>query len=159
MSMIASSTSFSKVALKPCSSRTSASRTAVRCHGENETDAPAQFVKSLAALSLAASVSMGAIVAEPARADVAGLTPCSQSAAFDKRQKKEVKNLEKRQKKYDADSAPYLALQDTIDKTNRRFDAYRKTSLLCGEDGLPHLIVDGDLNHLGEFAVPGIGFL
>lgn len=35
----------------------------------------------------------------PAQADVAGLTPCSESKAFQKRQKKTVKDLQKRMKK------------------------------------------------------------
>lgn len=38
-------------------------------------------------------------VVEPARADVAGLTPCAESKAFQKRQKKSVKDLTKRQAK------------------------------------------------------------
>ena len=29
----------------------------------------------------------------------------------------------------------------------------------CGADGLPHLIVDGRLNHAGDFIIPGIAFL
>lgn len=34
------------------------------------------------------------------------------------------------------------------------------SDLLCGkEDGLPHLIVDGNLAHVGEFTIPGILFL
>ena len=37
--------------------------------------------------------------------------------------------------------------------------AYGEAGLLCGADGLPHLIVDGNLEHLGEFAIPGLGFL
>lgn len=40
---------------------------------------------------------------------------------------------------------------------NTRFAAYG--DLLCGEDGLPHLIVDGNLAHAGEFTIPGILFL
>ena len=49
--------------------------------------------------------------------------------------------------------------------TVRWFDAvqdlqgFREAGLLCGKDGLPHLIVDGNTEHLGEFAVPGLGFL
>lgn len=43
---------------------------------------------------------------------------------------------------YEADSAPSLALQATIDQTTRRFDNYAKQGLLCGTDGLPHLISD-----------------
>lgn len=39
-----------------------------------------------------------------------------------------------------------------------RFERY--SQVLCGEeDGLPHLIVDGSFNHLGEFIIPSILFL
>ena len=31
--------------------------------------------------------------------------------------------------------------------------------MLCGEEGLPHLIVDGRWNHANEFILPGIIFL
>jgi photosystem I subunit III len=40
----------------------------------------------------------------------------------------------------------------------RRAELY--SNLLCGkDDGLPHLIVDGNLAHIGEFTIPGILFL
>merc|ERR1719409_1234405 len=92
-------------------------------------------------------------------APYAGLTPCKKNKAFAKREKAEIKALEKRLKKYDAESAPALALNATIEKTKTRFKNYGEAGLLCGADGLPHLIVDGNLEHLGEFAIPGIGFL
>ena len=60
---------------------------------------------------------------------------------------------------YEAGSAPALALKATIDKTHTRFTNYGEQGLLCGADGLPRLIVDGSLAHLGEFTYPGIGFL
>ena len=62
-------------------------------------------------------------------------------------------------KQYDADSAPALALKTTIEKTEKRFKTYGEQGLLCGADGLPHLIVDGNLEHLGEFFVPAVAFL
>ena len=31
--------------------------------------------------------------------------------------------------------------------------------MLCGTDGLPHLIADGRPSHAGEFVIPGIGFI
>jgi hypothetical protein len=40
-----------------------------------------------------------------------------------------------------------------MEKTKTRFANYGSYGLLCGADGLPHLIVDGDLNHAGEFLV------
>ncbi len=61
-----------------------------------------------------------------ANADVAGLTPCSESAAFMQR----------------ADNARNEAQA-------KRFEFYASSNVLCGEDGLPHLIVDGDLAHAG----------
>jgi photosystem I subunit 3 len=60
---------------------------------------------------------------------------------------------------YEAGSAPALALNATIEKTHTRFKNYGEQGLLCGADGLPHLIVDGNLEHLGEFTIPGLGFL
>ena len=94
-----------------------------------------------------------------AKADVAGLTPCGQSAAFKKRLTKSVKKLNGRLKKYEKDTPPYLALKRTITQTEARFDRYGKSKLLCGTDGLPHLIVDGRWSHAGEFIIPGMMFL
>ena len=34
-----------------------------------------------------------------------------------------------------------------MEKTRVRFANYRESSLLCGSDGLPHLIVDGRVQH------------
>lgn len=119
----------------------------------------------LVSLAAAAAVAFAAPMAMPETAyarDVqpyAGLTPCKKNKAFAKREKAELKTLEKRLKKYDADSAPALALMATMEKTKTRFANYGEAGLLCGADGLPHLIVDGNLEHLGEFAIPGLGFL
>jgi hypothetical protein len=44
---------------------------------------------------------------------------------------------------YEADSPPALALQQQIDRTKARFDKYSRSDLLCGTDGLPHLVADG----------------
>ena len=116
--------------------------------------------KVASALALAAIVSTGALAApQEALADVAGLTPCKDSKAFAKREKQEVKKLTQRLKLYEAGSAPALALNATIEKTHKRFDFYGKQGLLCGNDGLPHLIVDGRWSHAGEFVYPGIVFL
>ncbi|KAL5975675.1 hypothetical protein ACLOJK_020001 [Asimina triloba] len=95
----------------------------------------------------------------PAAADISGLTPCKESKAFAKREKQSIKKLEASLKKYPEDSAPALAIQATIDKTKRRFEFYGNAGLLCGSDGLPHLIVSGDQRHWGEFITPGILFL
>ncbi|EMS52793.1 Photosystem I reaction center subunit III, chloroplastic [Triticum urartu] len=81
------------------------------------------------------------------------------SKAFAKREKQSVKKLNSSLKKYAPDSAPALAIQATIEKTKRRFENYGKFGLLCGSDGLPHLIVSGDQRHWGEFITPGVLFL
>ena len=94
-----------------------------------------------------------------ALADIGGLTKCSESPAFAKRQKTSVKKLEQRMATYEVDSPPALALQQQIDRTNARFDKYSRSDLLCGTDGLPHLIADGRWNHAAEFILPGFGFI
>ncbi|NBI05171.1 Photosystem I reaction center subunit III [Lachnospiraceae bacterium] len=95
----------------------------------------------------------------PASADISGLTPCKESKQFAKREKQEIKKLESSLKLYAPDSAPALAIKATVEKTKRRFENYGKVGLLCGSDGLPHLIVSGDQRHWGEFITPGILFL
>ena len=40
-----------------------------------------------------------------------------------------------------------------------RFDKNIKTDLLCGTDGLPHLIADGRWSHSAEFITPGFIFI
>ncbi|MGC9504945.1 Photosystem I reaction center subunit III [Baaleninema sp.] len=73
--------------------------------------------------------------APTASADVAGLTPCNENSAFLARAKRA-----------------------TTEQAKQRFERYGE-ELLCGEDGLPHLIVDGRWSHAGEFMIPGIMFL
>ena len=136
---------------------TRAVKTAAHCSAADAT-------RKAAAAAVAAAVAASPLVAVEAAfaRDVqpyAGLTPCKTSKAFAKREKAEIKALKKRLKKYDSESAPALALNATIEKTKTRFANYGEAGLLCGKDGLPHLIVDGNTEHLGEFAVPGLGFL
>lgn len=71
-----------------------------------------------------------------AKAGVAGLTPCSESPEFLDR-----------------------AEMATTAEAERRFQFYADSDLLCGEDGLPHLIVDGRWSHAGEFLIPSVLFL
>lgn len=109
-------------------------------------------------------MTFGFAAVEPAYADISGLTPCAESKAFAKLKKKEVKALEKRLKNYEAGSAPALAIQATIEKTQQRFDKYANQGILCGTaDGLPHLIADPGLalryGHTSEVLLPTIGFL
>lgn len=99
------------------------------------------------------------VVPSTAKADVAGLTPCKDSKEFQRRLDQSVKKLQARVKKYDAGSPPALALEKQIEKTQTRFDRYGNAGLLCGTDGLPHLITDGRWNHSGEFVIPGLFFI
>ncbi|MEO0406578.1 MAG: Photosystem I reaction center subunit III [Cyanobacteria bacterium P01_A01_bin.135] len=75
-------------------------------------------------------------VAAPASADVAGLTPCGESSAFQAR-----------------------AAAASTPQAQRRFELYGSSNVLCGPEGLPHLVVDGRLSHAGEFLIPSILFL
>lgn len=58
---------------------------------------------------------------------------------------------------YEEGSAPALALQATKQRTEKRFANYSGAGLLCGTDGLPHLIADPGLalryGHAGEVFV------
>lgn len=92
-------------------------------------------------------------------ADIGGLQKCSESPAFTKRLNTSVKKLESRMTQYEADSPPALSLQQQIDRTKARFDKYNRSDLLCGADGLPHLIADGRWSHAPEFILPGFGFI
>jgi photosystem I subunit 3 len=92
-------------------------------------------------------------------ADIGGLTKCSQSPAFTKRLNASVKKLQQRMSQYEADSPPALALKQQIDRTQARFDKYSRSELLCGTDGLPHLVADGRWSHAAEFIFPGFGFI
>nr|QCI06181.1 photosystem I reaction center subunit III [Dicranema revolutum] len=92
-------------------------------------------------------------------AEVAGLTPCKESTVFTKRLTNSIKKLENRLQKYDPSTPPALALQQQISKTKARFEKYSQSGVLCGTDGLPHLITDGRWNHAGEFMFPGLVFI
>ncbi|HEY9734976.1 MAG TPA: Photosystem I reaction center subunit III [Trichocoleus sp.] len=79
--------------------------------------------------------------AAPASAGLAGdnvstLTPCGENAAFQKR-----------------------AAGAKTEAAKARFETYGRSNVLCGQDGLPHLVVSGDLSHAGEFIIPSILFL
>merc|ERR1711904_701034 len=96
-------------------------------------------------------------------ADISGLTPCAESKSFAKLKKQELKELQKRLKKYEPESAPALALKATMERTEKRFDFYGQSGLLCGSDGLPHLIADPGFalkyGHAGDIFIPTFGFL
>ncbi|KAG2490004.1 hypothetical protein HYH03_011471 [Edaphochlamys debaryana] len=141
----------------PASSRRSVR---VVCQAQKQ-DVAAQVGSVLAATTLAAAMTLGA--PQPALADIAGLTKCSESKAYAKTEKKELKVLEKRLKQYEEGSAPSLAIKATMERTKNRFANYAKAGLLCGNDGLPHLISDPGLalryGHAGEFFIPTFLFL
>jgi len=96
-------------------------------------------------------------------ADISGLTPCAESKAFAKLKKQELKDLQKRLKKYEPSSAPAIALKATMERTEKRFDFYGQSGLLCGSEGLPHLIADPGFalkyGHAGDIFIPTFGFL
>lgn len=92
-------------------------------------------MRTLLAFLLAFVLWVG-VAAPKASADVAGLTPCGESPEFLAR----------------AEAA-------TSESAQRRFELYANSGVLCGEDGLPHLIVDGRWSHAGEFLIPSILFL
>ena len=94
-----------------------------------------------------------------ASADVSNLTPCKDSPVFQRRLDQSVKKLTGRLSNYEEGTPAYLALEAQIDRTKARFDKYGKQGLLCGTDGLPHLITDGRWSHAGEFIFPGLAFL
>ena len=96
---------------------------------------------------------------DQAVADIGGLTKCSESTAFTKRLNSSVKKLEQRLSTYQADTPPALALKQQIERTKARFDKYGRSDLLCGTDGLPHLVADGRWSHAAEFIIPGFGFI
>jgi photosystem I subunit 3 len=117
-------------------------------------------VKKLVLAFLSTLLCLNLFCVQPANAvEYGNLTPCSKSAGFEKRLKASVKKLNDRLAKYEQGSLPYLALEKQIDQTKTRFKQYADGGLLCGADGLPHLIADGDFTHAGEFIIPGIGFI
>ena len=118
-------------------------------------------MKRLFALILVISLWFGiSLAATPAAyADFAILTPCSTSSAFQERLQSEVDGYTSRLATFSAGSAPATYLTDKIAQTEARFAKYANSGLLCGEDGLPHLISDGRWDHAGEFTIPALMFL
>merc|ERR1711937_504749 len=131
--------------------------------GQSNNEFMARGAKTLAAIALAATISMADVPEAQAKKDISGLTPCAKSKPYAKREKKAVKALTKRLKKYEEGSAGALAINDSIDKTKKRFKMYANTGVLCGKDGYPHLIADPGFalqyGHTGEVLVPTFGFV
>ena len=125
MSLLCRTTFATPLATARVAKRTTVNRAVVCAADKTE-----QLGKAAAAVVLSAVI--GLTVVDAAQADVAGLTPCSQSKAFAKRKKQEVKALNKRLKNYEEGSAPALALKATIEKTEKRIELLRekRTSLI-----------------------------
>jgi photosystem I subunit 3 len=96
---------------------------------------------------------------EKSFADNSVLIDCDKSIIFTKRLNTSVKKLEARLIKYEINTPPALAIKEQIEQTKNRFNRYSESSLLCGTDGLPHLITNLDLNHKSEFLIPGLFFI
>lgn len=95
----------------------------------------------------------------PSYADFSSLIPCKESSAFQKRLTSSVKKLENRLKFYTVNSKESNYIQKEIENTKKRFETYGNANLLCGKEGLPHLITNGQWDHANEFVVPGLLFL
>ena len=110
-------------------------------------------------VSPAAAAAAAPAAKQPGPIQYAQLEDCATSKNFAKRQRKTVATLEGRMKKYEPGSLPYLALEQTLNQANNRFKRYADSNLLCGKDGLPHLIANGDPEYFPQFVLPGLGFL
>jgi photosystem I subunit 3 len=97
--------------------------------------------------------------ADAAWADFDNLTPCSESAAFQENLSNSVAGYEARLGNFDSGSAPYEYLQGKIESTKARYASYADAGLLCGTEGLPHLIADGRWSRASEFLIPSVMFL
>merc|ERR1712060_579845 len=70
----------------------------------------ASLFTSTAAISMLESIISS--YASAKNSSISGLTPCTESKAFAKRKNQELKELQKRMKKYEADSSPGIALKN-----------------------------------------------
>jgi photosystem I subunit 3 len=110
-------------------------------------------------ISLWFGISLAATPAAYAEFSFNVLTPCATSSAFQERLQAEVDNYTARLASFQAGSGSAEYLNGKIAQTEARFAKYADSGLLCGEDGLPHLISDGRWNHAGEFTIPALMFL
>ncbi len=90
-------------------------------------------------LAFALSVTLWANFPPTAQADLSHLTPCSESAA------------------YQAKAKSFRNTTDDPTSGKKRAESYSQA--LCGPEGYPHLVVDGRLDHAGDFIIPGVLFL
>jgi photosystem I subunit 3 len=110
-------------------------------------------------ISLWFGVSLAATPAAYAEFSFNSLTPCATSSAFQERLQSEVDGYTARLVAFPSGSGPAEYLTGKIAQTEARFAKYADSGLLCGEDGLPHLISDGRWDHAGEFTIPALMFL
>jgi photosystem I subunit 3 len=91
------------------------------------------------------------------------LIPCKDSDVFLNRWVGGITELTSTLLDYDEGTPGYLVVQDRISRTDARFKKYAEQGLLCGSDGLPHLVVtnqfDKQQGHAGEFFVPAVIFI
>jgi photosystem I subunit 3 len=117
-----------------------------------------RFFKSALSI-LAISFFVNSVTVQSANADFSNLTPCKESASFQKRANTEVKKLENRLKFYTPESKESKFLLKEIEATKARFERYGESNLLCGKEGLPRIIASGQWDHANEFVIPGLLFL
>merc|ERR1712118_348093 len=96
---------------------------------KNRTSA-ATGAKTLAAIAIAATVSVADVHEAYAAKDISGLTKCAKSKPYAKREKQAVKALQKRLKKYEEGSAGANAINSSIAATKKRFKMYANSGVL-----------------------------
>merc|ERR1712188_235385 len=130
---------------------------------KKQSDLVTKGAKTLAAIAIAATVSVADVHEAYAAKDISGLTKCAKSKPYAKREKQAIKALTKRLKKYEEGSAGANAINSSIAATKKRFKMYANSGVLCGKDGYPHLIADPGFalqyGHTGEILVPTFGFV
>lgn len=105
------------------------------------------------------SLAIVAFDIKAASADFTNLEPCKESLVFQKRLMTLTKKLEKRSKLYVPNSQEANALLKQMDLAKSRFARYGASNLLCGKDGLPRIIANGQWDHANEFILPSLCFL
>lgn len=94
-----------------------------------------------------------------AKESLSPLEKCNYSNGFEKRLNTSMKKFENRLKSYQENTPQFEFLKKEIALTKARFENYQNSNLICGKDGLPHLITSGDLKHFNEFGLPALSFL
>merc|ERR1712216_171118 len=71
--------------------------------------------------------------------------------------------IQKRLSRTTSGSTTQLSIKETLSHTSQRFDYYSRTSLLCGSDGLPHLVSDPGFSllygHYSDVLLPTLCFI